>query len=272
MFATCTGKRLRLARLCRPADGHFLFVPLDHSVSDGPITEGNGLGSLVRSLVAGGTDAIVVHKGRVGLIDPLLLRECGLVVQLSASTRYAPDPDAKVLVSDVEEAVSLGADAVSVHVNIGSATEASQLADLGRVARACEQWGVPLLAMMYPRGPQIGDPHAVGLLAHAANIAADLGADLVKTPSTAPIEGMTEVVERSPIPVLMAGGGADDGDLGVFARRAMATGCAGLCVGRRVFQHSSPTEAAGILANVVHGFFVEPEFSPELARVVAGTL
>lgn len=120
MLFQATGKELRLTRLCRPADGHYLFVPLDHPVSDGPISSGNGFGRLVRSLVAGGVDAVIVHKGRVRLVDPKLLRDTGLIVHLSASTGHAPDPNAKVTVADVEEAVRLGADAVSVHVNIGS--------------------------------------------------------------------------------------------------------------------------------------------------------
>ena len=45
------------------------------------------------------------------------------MVHLSASTAHAPDPDAKYLVTGVEEAMRLGADAVSVHVNIGSHTK-----------------------------------------------------------------------------------------------------------------------------------------------------
>ena len=32
-----TGKELRLRRLSLPNDGRYLFVPLDHSVSDGPV-------------------------------------------------------------------------------------------------------------------------------------------------------------------------------------------------------------------------------------------
>lgn len=272
MLFTSAGKELRLTRLSRPADGRFLFVPLDHAVSDGPITVGAGFGQLVRSLVAGGADAVIVHKGRVRSIDTQLLRDCGLIVHLSASTGHAPDPDAKVLVSAVKEAIRLGADAVSVHVNIGSSTEAAQLADLGRTAAACERWGMPLLAMVYPRGPQIDNPHVPELLAHVVNIAAELGADLVKTTSAVPMELMAEVVEASPIPVLVAGGPSDGSDVTAYARSAIEAGCAGLCVGRRVFGHPSPIEAVAVLAEIVHRRSDQPDFSPLLTRVLAGTL
>lgn len=43
-----------------------------------------------------------------------------LILHLNASTAHAPDPDAKHLVTGVEAALRLGADAVSVHINMGS--------------------------------------------------------------------------------------------------------------------------------------------------------
>lgn len=241
-----------MTRLSRFADGRFLFVPLDHSVSDGPIVEAAGYHRLVRSL-ASGADALVVHKGRAGAIDPTHLRDCALVVHLSASTAHARDPNAKVLVGDVEEAVRLGADAVSVHVNVGSDTESAQLADLGRVASACHSWGVPLLAMIYPRGPGIARPRDPALLAHVVNIAADLGADIVKTSVAEPVESMADVVASSPLPVVAAGGADSGEDLATFTRRVMATGCRGLAVGRRVFRHPDPGQMVRTLREIIHG-------------------
>lgn len=148
-----SGKPLRWRRLSLAGDDRHLLIPLDHSVSDGPVAPPGQWEELLKALVAGGADGIVVHKGRARTLDPALLRNCALVVHLSASTTCSADVDAKVLVGDVEEAVALGADAVSVHVNIGSDTEGRQLADLGAVARSCDTWGMPLIAMVYPRGP-----------------------------------------------------------------------------------------------------------------------
>ncbi|WP_374231112.1 2-amino-3,7-dideoxy-D-threo-hept-6-ulosonate synthase [Streptomyces sp. UNOC14_S4] len=265
-----TGKSLRLARLSRAADDRFLFVPLDHSVSDGPISTVAGLSALVEDIVEGGADGIVVHKGRARTIPPRLLTRCALVVHLSASTARAPDVDAKVLVGEVSEAVRLGADAVSVHVNVGSDTEAAQLADLGAVAAACDRWGMPLMAMVYPRGPRVSAPAAPELLAHAVNIAADLGADLVKTVLASPPERMAEVVASSPLPVVVAGGGGTDVGLADFAAAALGTGCRGLAVGRRVFSSPSPRETVRELATIVHGRRLAP--GPAALPQTAGAL
>ncbi|MEV0679589.1 2-amino-3,7-dideoxy-D-threo-hept-6-ulosonate synthase [Actinosynnema sp. NPDC050436] len=245
-------KALRLRRLSRPRDDRYLFVPLDHSVSDGPVVPRDRWHELIRAVVVGGADAVIVHKGRVRTIDPGLLGSCALVVHLSAGTAHAVDANAKVLVGEVEEALRLGADAVSVHVNIGSDTEERQLVDLGVVANACDSWNVPLIAMVYPRGPRIGDPRDPALLAHVVNIAVDLGADLVKTNLALPVERMAEVVASCPIPVLVAGGPASGGNPVDHARAAMAMGCAGLAVGRRVFTSPAPLALVAELASVIH--------------------
>lgn len=126
--------------------------------------------------------------------------------------------------------------------------------------------------MVYPRGPQVDNPHDPGLLAHVVNIAADLGADLVKTTWAAPLRRMAEVVESSPIPVLVAGGIGGPTDLTEFARTAMSSGCAGVCVGRRVFRSPAPNEAVATLAEIVHSHSPEPTSAPLMTRVLAGTL
>ena len=62
-----------------------------------------------------------------------------------------------MIVCSVKEAVKLGADAVSIHVNVGADDEADMLKDMGEIAKDCNKWGMPLLAMMYPRGKKIKD-------------------------------------------------------------------------------------------------------------------
>jgi 2-amino-4,5-dihydroxy-6-oxo-7-(phosphooxy)heptanoate synthase len=267
---TGTGKSLRMRRLSGPGDGRYLFVPLDHSVSDGPVVPQARWNGLLRALVDGGADAIIVHKGRVRAIAPEILRQCALIVHLSAGTPYAADTDAKVLVGTVEEAVLHGADAVSVHVNIGSDTEHKQLADLGAVAAACDAWNLPLLAMIYPRGPRIADPHDPVLLAHAVNIAADLGADLVKTAIALPLDRMAEVVASSPVPVLAAGGPPDGSDLINYGTAVMRSGCRGLAVGRRVFSDPAPRALMSQLAAVVHAERGATPSRPPIMTIEAG--
>jgi 2-amino-4,5-dihydroxy-6-oxo-7-(phosphonooxy)heptanoate synthase len=161
-------------------------VPLDHSVTSGPITSGTSLDNLVAEVACQGADAVVLHKGSVRHVCADHFLDTALVVHLSASTKHASDPDEKYPVATVEEALRLGADAVSVHVNLGSAREATQVAAMAATGEACDRWNVPLLAMVYPRGPAITDPNDPALVAHAATLAADLGAGVVKVPMPEP--------------------------------------------------------------------------------------
>jgi 2-amino-4,5-dihydroxy-6-oxo-7-(phosphooxy)heptanoate synthase len=259
------GHRIRMGRLDRHG-GRRLVVPLDHSVTDGPIAPAAAFGPLVSALAAGGADAVVLHKGTVRAVDRSAFATMSLIVHLSASTARAPDPDAKYLVASVEEALRLGADACSVHVNIGSIDESRQVSDLATAAEACDRWGMPLLAMMYVRGPRIENPRDPRLLAHAATIAADLGADLVKLPFAGSVAAMAEVIDGCSVPVLVAGGPrlADTDALLSYVEDALLAGAAGLAMGRNLFQAPDVGGATRLVADRVHAAQPRPEWLPAL--------
>ncbi|GAA3464950.1 2-amino-3,7-dideoxy-D-threo-hept-6-ulosonate synthase [Saccharothrix longispora] len=249
------GARLRLDRIDRNGDGRLMIVPLDHSVADGPVTPDDSLDDLVAELAAARVDAVVLHKGTVRHLNPKNFVSTSLIVHLSASTSHAPDPDAKYLVTSVEAALRLGADAVSVHVNMGSQQEAAQIADLSRTAEETERWGIPLMAMMYARGPEIEDSNDPELVLHSATLAADLGADVVKVSYPGSASAMADVVAACPIPVVVAGGPPVD-DKKVLMERVASTvraGAAGLAMGRNIFQHPNPGRLAREIGDVVHG-------------------
>jgi 2-amino-4,5-dihydroxy-6-oxo-7-(phosphonooxy)heptanoate synthase len=247
-------RQVRLRRLDRHGDQRLLVVPLDHSVTDGPIVAGGRLNHLVGQLAGGGVDAVVLHKGSLRHLDPRWFASVSLVVHLSASTAHAPDPDAKYLVASVEEALRLGADAVSVHVNLGSREERQQIADLGSVADACDRWNLPLLAMMYPRGPKITDPAAPELVAHAATLAADLGADIVKTLYVGSVSEMAEITRSCPVPIIVAGGPRrGTAALLSYVDDALSGGTAGVAMGRNIFQAADPGAMAERISQRIHG-------------------
>ncbi|WP_405536443.1 2-amino-3,7-dideoxy-D-threo-hept-6-ulosonate synthase [Streptomyces sp. NBC_00075] len=237
------GRKLRLRRLYGDNGDPLFVVPLDHPISDGPVTTRDGdLDTLVGQLADNGADAVVLHKGGLRQVDPDRFSRISLIVHLSASTVHAPDPDAKYLVSGVDEALRHGADAVSVHVNLGSAGERQQITDLGRVSDLCDRWNVPLLAMVYPRGPKITNPRDPALVAHAVTLAAELGADVVKTPYVGSPDEMADVVRGAPIPVIVAGGPRRTTvpDVLAYVDEALRGGVSGFAMGRNIFQAADP--------------------------------
>ncbi|GLZ15809.1 hypothetical protein Acsp04_60440 [Actinomadura sp. NBRC 104425] len=139
-------------------------------------------------------------------------------------------------------------------MNLGSAEEARQIADMAAVADACDRWNVPLAAMMYPRGPKITDPRDPALVAHAVTLAADLGADVVKTVLPEPAAALTEIAAASPVPVIVAGGAplADEDQVVARVRLALHNGAGGVAMGRNVFQAENPLKPARRLAGTIH--------------------
>lgn len=248
-------RALRLRRLHRHGDHNLLVVPLDHSVTDGPIPVQGPVDDLVSRLAGSGVDAVVLHKGVLRYIDPASFTGTSLIVHLSASTSRSPDPDAKYLVASVEEALRCGADAVSVHVNLGSTEERTQVADLAAVAEACDRWNVPLLAMMYPRGPRIDNPRDPELVAHAVTLAAHLGADLVKTVYPGSLDAMADIARNSPIPVLVAGGPrrAAADDVLAYVQETLLGGACGVAMGRNIFEAHDPGAMARRISDLIHG-------------------
>jgi len=245
-----SGKKRRLKRIFRE-DQRTVIVPMDHGVSLGPVKGLVNMQAIIDKLLKGGVDAVVVHRGVAKHVDT---GQAGLIVHLSASTKLGPDPNYKVQVCSVDEAVRIGADAVSVHINVGAEQEDEMLVELGEVADDCDQYGMPLLAMMYPRGPKIQNQHAVDVVAHAARLGAELGADIIKTNYTGSIETFKEVVRGCHVPVIIAGGPKVETIREVLqmVQDSVKAGGAGLSIGRNVFQHENPTLMVKALSAIVH--------------------
>lgn len=249
------GKKIRLQRIINRNTGKSIIVPMDHGVTVGPIPGLIDMTATINRVADGGANAILMHKGLVETGHRNSGKDIGLIVHLSASTVLAPDSNAKTLVCSVEEAVRLGADAVSIHVNIGANTEADMLAKMGMVSRACREWGMPLLAMMYTRGAKIKNEYDVKVVKHAARVGAELGADIVKVNYTGSPETFREVVEGCPVPVVIAGGEKMETDKEILdmVRGSIRAGGAGVSIGRNVFQHKNPEIIVRKISEIVHG-------------------
>jgi predicted phospho-2-dehydro-3-deoxyheptonate aldolase len=233
------GKAIRLRRIFDAKSGKTVIIPMDHGISLGPVKGIADIRSTVDKLAEGGASAIVIHKGLVPYVGPAVGSRLGLIVHISASTSLSPDPNYKVLVGTPEDAVSLGADGVSIHCNIGGTNEEKMVSDFGDVSTACRKLGMPLLAMVYPRGENVKSQFDVEPVKHAARLAAELGADVVKTNYTGSIDSFKEVVKGTPIPVVIAGGPKMKSDMDVLQMvgEAMQAGAKGVSIGRNVFQH-----------------------------------
>jgi class I fructose-bisphosphate aldolase len=153
------GKAIRLERIIDRNSGKTVIIPMDHGVTVGPIEGLADMRTTISQMVSGGANAILMHKGLVRAGHRGAGRDVGLIIHLSAGTSLSPDPNTKELVCTVEEAIKLGADAVSIHINLGAETDNVMLRQFGQVSERCAEWQMPLVAMVYTRGPKINDEY-----------------------------------------------------------------------------------------------------------------
>ncbi|WP_292521672.1 2-amino-3,7-dideoxy-D-threo-hept-6-ulosonate synthase [Methanoculleus sp.] len=246
------GKEIRLERIMDRNTGRAVIIPMDHGFTMGQVEGLRNMTKTVNAVSEGGANAIVLHKGMVKGGHRKHGKDIGLIVHLSASTSMNPDPNDKVLVCTVEEAVALGADAVSIHINLGAPNESRMLESAGEVVRDCNRWGMPLLIMIYPRGKGI-DPTSPQSIGHCVRVAEELGADLIKTNYTGDPESFGQITAACSVPVMIAGG-EKGGDIETLTtiRDAIGAGAAGVCMGRNAFQRDDPARFIAAISRVVH--------------------
>ncbi|HDH40980.1 MAG TPA: fructose-bisphosphate aldolase [Candidatus Altiarchaeales archaeon] len=249
------GKKIRMERIINRKSKKTVIVPMDHGVSVGPIPGLEDMVKTISDVAEGGADAVLIHKGIVGVGHRGYGRDIGLIIHLSGGTILAPDPNAKVQVTTVKEAIRLGADAVSVHVNVGAGNESEMLHNLGMIAEECNEYGMPLLAMMYARGAKVEKESDVRYIKHVARLGAELGADIIKTVYTGDKKSFKEVIDGCPVPVVIAGGPKieSEDDLLRMIEDAMDCGAMGVSIGRNIFQAEDRVAITRKICKIVHG-------------------
>lgn len=250
-----TGKQIRMERIFNRNTKKTVIVPMDHGVTVGLIEGLTDMRKAVNAVAKGGANAVVLHKGIVPICHRGGGKDVGLIVHLSGSTTLSPNPNSKTLICSVEDAIKLGADAVSIQVNVGNDNEGRMLSDLGKTASIAAGWGYPLLAMMYPRAEKVKDEYDPEAIMHVARLGVELGADIVKCSYTGDPETFRKVVEGcSPVPVVIAGGPKMSSDLDLIKMvwGAVDAGAAGISIGRNVFQHKNPQLITSVMSRIVH--------------------
>lgn len=258
------GLTRRLRRILGDGQEPSLIVPIDDSFIVGPIGGLLDLSSRVIDASHGGADSILVGLGgcRAAAGAPA---DLGIIVNLFHSTARVTHTR-KIHGCDVEVALASGADAVAVHLNTHSRYLGQAIRDLRKVRRQSERLGIPLFVIAYPRGEhadgtddnlegiQASDPAAFArAVSHAARLAVELGADIVKTKFVAQEEGFRSVVSAAcGVPVVIAGG-ALRGFTSVLtdAENAVMWGARGISFGRNIFHRVDVAGAVQALRDVM---------------------
>ena len=244
-----TGMMVRFRRLFRE-DNRTVVVALDHAQFQGALPGLQSMRRIVDDVVTGGADGVILNPGAARECAEIYAGRCALIVRVTgASTSRNPSFDYHRQICSIEQAVSLGADAVIAMGFVGNDGEAASLTLLSEIAETCHRFGMPLIAEMLPAASDhFQDADWIGLAARAGY---ELGADIIKAYTTG-TDADERIISDCTLPFLAAGG-PKSANHSEIAAHAIAQGAAGVAFGRNVFGSDDPKQVVRDLVREVHG-------------------
>jgi fructose-bisphosphate aldolase, class I len=253
---SASGKQIRLGRFFYPHSRLGMIVPMDHGLTIGPVEGLKNVSEIANWIGHPGITGIIAHKGMAERLGARgLLRGMGVIIHLNGMSTLSGKSDQKELLTSVETAICLGADAVSVQVNFDGSNDAHNLKLLGTVVDEAQSCGLPVLTMLYDKVLSEKSEQRIHRMRHLMRVTMELGTDLLKI--GAPDGGLGEIPPlleglSEDVPIFFAGGMiTSDTELVALTECAIQHGGAGLCVGRNVFQRPSPMETLNRLSSLL---------------------
>ncbi len=249
--------------LFKTPTGRAVIVAMDHGIADG-VAEGlESPLTVLRTVLPAGPDGVLLGPG-MARHAAVMVRQAGAALWITMDhygTSTLPGGneglELRTVIATAAYARDLGAAGVKTVLVFGYADPQAYLANVrsvGMLAEDAHRAGLPLMVEAVLWGRRIPDDRRddPGLLAHACRIAAELGADLIKT--TLPRAHLRGIVDALPVPVVILGGPGTNDHHGFLERIADAIqqGARGVVVGRKVWQADDPAGAVRALRAVVH--------------------
>lgn len=248
------GYKVRMNRLMPEKDGRYFGLTVDHSMARGVIKGLDTIRETIDSMLEGAPNAITMHKG---IAEKCFLKYAGKVPLVLKCTTFSPYHfDYDVPVASVEEALKMGADAISVGCIVGGDKQAEQISTLARYCEEAKEIGMPIISHIYPRGNYIEkeNQHDWKNVLYAARMAAELGVNLIKTNYTGDPESFAKVVQGTPSLVAIAGGDncKTPAELFKMTKDVLDAGGAGVTYGRFIIQYKNITAIVKALRALIH--------------------
>ena len=243
---------MHLDKIDRKGRGRFAFLAYDQGLEHGPEDfRGNPEALSPRFVLELARDhgytAVVFQQG-VALHTRDLCPEVPRLIKLNGKAGLAKGEPYSPLLCPVDYAVKvLGAVAVGYTIYAGSEHEGRMLAEFAQVVREAREAGVPTVAWVYPRGKAVASDTAPEIVAYAARLAYELGADIAKVKWSGSVESFRWVCQAAADTKVVLSGGVRTEQPEEFLAvvdGVMRAGGAGVAVGRNVWQRRRPEAAA----------------------------
>jgi len=250
------GKKIRMNRLFSHPSGKFMSVAVDHFIGyqDGLPSGLREIEKTLAEVVRGRPDALTMHKG---ILKSCWTPHAGTIPVILQSMVARVDDSACEYLSLPEDAVRMGADAFAVAIFVRGKTEAQHLRLLADMVRQVEKYELPLICHIYPRTFALSTPEVSFLpedIEWAVRCGLEAGADIIKVPYCGDIEAYHQIIDRTPIPVVAAGGPktADIQSALQMIADVMVSGAKGATIGRNIWGFEPISTAIQAFKQVIH--------------------
>ena len=267
------GKEVRMSRLVNPKSNKMMAITVDHAISRGiaPLTGLHHVQDTIDKIILGRPDAMTLTKG---IAEHCMWNHAGEVAMLMKISNYSPvAPTKDTIFGTVDEAIRMGADAVSMGCMALGDFQGEQFEAIGRVSEECMRKGMPLIGHVYPKGESVKpeDRTAWENIAYCVRSACELGMDIIKTTYTGDPESMAKVVATVPstFRIVIQGGDACKtlDDYLQMTRDAMDCGVGGVTMGRFVWDYKDVTALVIALRYIIHEGYSVKEAKELLAQL-----
>jgi class I fructose-bisphosphate aldolase len=265
------GKAVRMSRLVNPKSNKMMAITVDHAISRGiaPMKGLQPIQDTIDKIVAGKPDAMTMTKG---IAEHCMWQHAGETSILLKCSSYAPvHPTKDVAFGTVDEAIRMGADAVSIGAMTLGDFQDVQFAEIGKFSEECMRKGMPLIGHVYPKGESVPKDQQTAWenIAYCCRSAAELGIDIIKTTYTGDPDTMAKVVNCCPARVVIQGGDACKtlDDYLNMTREAMDCGVGGVTMGRFVWDYPDITALVITLRYIIHEGYSVKEAKELLAQL-----
>lgn len=252
------GKAVRLSRLVNPESNKMMAITVDHAISRGiaPMVGLHAIQDTIDKIIAGRPDAMTMTKG---IAERCMWKYAGKVSVLMKVSNYSPvAPTKDTIFGTVDEAIRMGADAVSMGAMTLGNFQGEQFEAIGRFADECSLKGMPLIGHVYPKGESVPVDQRTAWenIAYCCRSACELGMDIVKTTYTGDPDSMAKVISCVPSSFRVVIQGGDScktlDDYLTMTRDAMDCGVGGVTMGRFVWDYPDVSALVVTLRKIIH--------------------
>lgn len=267
------GKKVRMSRLVNAKSNKMMAITVDHAISRGiaPMTGLHQIQNTIDKIILGRPDAMTMTKG---IAEHCMWDHAGQVAMLLKVSNYSPvAPTKDTVFGSVDEAIRMGADAVSMGAMTLGDFQGEQFEIIGKYSEECMAKGMPLIGHVYPKGESVPADKRTAWenIAYCVRSACELGMDIVKTTYTGDPDSMAKVVSCVPssFRVVIQGGDACKtlDDYLQMTRDAMDCGVGGVTMGRFVWDYKDVTALVIALRYLIHEGYSVKETKELLAQL-----